>query len=216
MSEPDLNKYDWGTACRYFIGFKDSPGAIRLAWEICELYREEYGCAYPTRETLSQNLKAPPESVSKWLRILENASAIEMVSLNSLPVEIRSKIGRSAKRSQVYKINFKWAASVLNYRAENIEEAKNLASMVDNQKVTTPLPLNPKGNDTVMPKGNGSVMPKGNGSVNSEGGDTVTLIPYNHTLDHTLNNIGSEVERLASTRETVATNAYALARGKVA
>lgn len=208
MSEPNMNKYEWGTACRYFIGFKDSPGAIRLAWEICELYREEYGCAYPTRETLSQNLKAPPESVSKWLRILENASAIEMVSLNSLPVEIRSKIGRSAKRSQVYKINFKWAASVLKYRAENIEEAKSLASLVDNQKVTTPLPLNSKGNDTVMPKGNGS--------VNSEGGDTVTLIPYNHTLDHTLNNIGSEDERLASTRETAVANGYALARGKVA
>ena len=36
-----LSKYEWGRACRFFPGFKESPGVIRTAWEICELYRDD-------------------------------------------------------------------------------------------------------------------------------------------------------------------------------
>jgi hypothetical protein len=198
-----VSKYDWGTACRYFPGFKDTPGVIRLAWELCELYREEFGCAYPTRETLSQNLGAPLQSVSKWVGLLAEGGAITCVPIGRLPPEIRAQIGRSARRAQVYVLNLGWAFDVLRMREENIAEEHC-------QKVTAPRPFNWKGHDTAISKGHDTVTSKGR--------DTVTLIPYEHTLDHTLLEKGAHEgsDLGAYTREEKAKNAYATAKGRAA
>jgi len=115
-----VNKHDWGRACRFFPGFRNSPGVIRTAWELCDLFNEELACAYPTRETLARRLGSPKESVSRWLRDLSSSGAITCTGLRSLSPAVRSEIGRSAKRAQVYELNFGWATDVLIYRDQLI------------------------------------------------------------------------------------------------
>jgi hypothetical protein len=111
-----LSKYNWAEACQFFPGFRNAPGVLRLAWVICSLYNEKLGCAWPTRETLAQLLGAPPESISRWLKTLFESRALTGMPLKNLPSEVRTKIGRSSKRAQVYVINFGWAQDVLELR----------------------------------------------------------------------------------------------------
>ena len=120
----DLSKYRWADACRFFPGFRDAPGVLRLAWELADLYNEELKCAWPSRETLSQRLGAPPESISRWTKKLCKHGAITRMPLNKLPPEIRVEIGRSSGRSQVYVLNFGWALEVLGLRDERIAARK--------------------------------------------------------------------------------------------
>ncbi|MER9169854.1 helix-turn-helix domain-containing protein [Mesorhizobium australicum] len=171
-----LSKYDWGRACRFFPGFKNSPGVIRLAWELCDLYREEFGCAYPTRETLAANLGAPEESISRWLREMSEAGALTCLPIGRLPPEIREQIGRNAKRAQVYLLHFAWAIDVLQYREETISDRRV-------QKVTTLPPFKSEGGEVATPKGGVAVT--------SEGGRAATLIPYSDTLEDTLKEKGA-------------------------
>lgn len=195
-----LSKYDWGAACRFFPAFRETPGAVRLAWQLCEFYNEEIGCAYPTRETLAEALGAAPESVSKWLKMLADGGAITCLAKGALPTDKQALIGRNSRRAQVYILNFGWALDVLRYREE-------LAA----QKVTSQPPFNSEGNHLVMPEGNQSVIPKG--------GDPVTLIPYTHTLEETLEEGASErskVSAYAREGENPSSNAYAKAKGRAA
>lgn len=111
-----LSKYHWAEACRFFPGFRDAPGVLRLAWVICDLFNDELGCAWPTRETLAQLLGAPPESISRWVKRLCKSGAATRMPLKNVPSEARTKIGRSSKRAQVYVINFAWAQEVLELR----------------------------------------------------------------------------------------------------
>jgi hypothetical protein len=174
-----LSKYDWGAACRACMTFRDSPGAVRVAWEICERYNEKVGIAWPTRETLAQALDAPPESISKWIAMLRDSKAIKCVSLGTLAPEKRLAVGRIARRSQVYELNFEWAARVLEHRDERAVERQEAIR----QKVTTPPPFDPEDNGSATPKGNDAATSKGNGAA--------TLIPYPETLDHTLKEKGA-------------------------
>jgi hypothetical protein len=116
----DLSKYRWADACRFFEGFREAPGVLRLAWELADRYNEELKCAWPSRETLSQRLGAPPESISRWIKKLCSVGAITCMPLKKLPPEIRAEIGRSSGRSQVYILNFGWALDVLNLRDERM------------------------------------------------------------------------------------------------
>ncbi|RWB26921.1 helix-turn-helix domain-containing protein [Mesorhizobium sp.] len=186
-----MDKYLWGRAVRYFKGFRDSPGVVRLAGELQDKYNEAVGCAYPTRETLSQMLGADaPEQISKWLGILQNAGAITRVPVRSLPADKQEIIGRSAKRSQVYLLNFGWAMDVLSDMDEYVFERQN--------KVIIQSPLPSIGNCPVTPPGNQTITCADDG--------VVTLIPYDQTLDHTLNDKrGNEGSNLgAYTRERAA------------
>ncbi len=194
-----LSKYDWGAACRFFPGFRNSPGAVRLAWLLCEFFNEEVGCAYPTRETLAEGLGAAPESVSKWLKLLSDGGAMTCLPKGALPADAQLKIGRNSRRAQVYILNFGWALSVLEYRDELVS-----------QKVTSQPPSEPKGNRLDTPKGNQSVIPEGDGAV--------TLIPYTHTLDHTLKEKGAldGSDLGVSAREKPKSNSYARAKGRAA
>lgn len=201
-----MTKYEWGAACRFFPGFRDAPGVVRTAWALCDLYNDEVGCAWPTRETLASALGAPPESVSKWIAALRDGGAIGVVNLNRLPAETRSKIGRSARRSQVYMLNFGWALEVLQLRDEQAEDR----SLAIAQKVTVSPPLDLKGN--------GVATSKGGGVVTSKGGSTVTLIPYTHTLEDPLEKQeAQDVSELSVyTRETIPENVYSRAKGRAA
>lgn len=140
-----ISKYEWGEACRAFPGFRDAPGVIRLAWALCDFHNDEIGCAWPTRETLSKALDAPPESVSRWLRALQEGGAITIVNLNRLPADARAKIGRSARRAQVYVINHAWALDVLGLRDERVSDRAILqaqkVTVSPLQKVAVLLPL---------------------------------------------------------------------------
>ena len=71
-----VDKYDWGKACRFFPGFRDSPGVQRTAWALMDLYNDKVHCAFPTRETLSQQLGAAPETVSKWVGMMKEGGAL--------------------------------------------------------------------------------------------------------------------------------------------
>lgn len=198
-----LSKYDWGEACRFFRGFKDSPGAVRLSWCLCEYYNEAARCAYPTRETLALELDAPAESISKWMKTLVQGGAVTCVPIGSLPPEIRAIVGRSAKRAQVYFLNFGWAIDVLALK----DELRANRDAARDQKVTVSPPYAER-------KGNGSATPKGNDTVTSTGGGTVTLIPYDQTLDHTLKERGRDgSESSVYAREP---NGYAHAKGRAA
>lgn len=115
-----LSKYSWAEACRFFPGFRDAPGVLRLAWVICDLYNDELGCAWPTRETLAQLLGAPPESISRWIKRLCDVGAITRMPLKKLPPEVRARIRRSSRRAQVYLLNYGWALDVLNLREERL------------------------------------------------------------------------------------------------
>ncbi|TPL49211.1 hypothetical protein FJ937_17175 [Mesorhizobium sp. B2-4-4] len=169
-----ITKYDWGKACRYFPGFRDSPGAQRVAGAMVDFFNEAVNCAYPTRETLSQQLGAAPETVSKWVAILKDGGALSCVPLRVLPPEHQAIIGRSTRRAQVYLLKFSWAVDVLTEMDEYVFERKQQLLF----KVTTPSPLPSIGNQVVTSTGNQTVTSAGN--------QLVTLIPYDQTLDHTL------------------------------
>ncbi|RUY89524.1 hypothetical protein [Mesorhizobium sp. M7A.F.Ca.CA.001.10.2.1] len=186
-----MDKHACGRAVRYFKGFRDSPGAVRVAGELQDKYNEAVGCAWPTRETISQMLGADaPEQISKWLRILQNAGAITRVPVRSLPLEKQQIIGRSAKRSQVYVLNFGWAMDVLSDLDEYVCDRQN--------KVIIQSPLPSLRNRPNTPLDNQTVTCAGDG--------VVTLIPYDQTLDHTLEDKrGSEGSNLSAyTRERAA------------
>lgn len=157
----NIGKYQWGDACRCFPGFKDTAGVVRLSWLLCELYRQDLGFAYPTRETLAERLSAPPVSVSRWTRALRESGAITSFPIARLSPEHRLAIGRRVSRGQVYILNFGWAQSVLEWRASQ-------ATI---------------GNDAVTYMGDNTVTYMGNA------GDT--LIPYTDTLEDTLKEKGA-------------------------
>ncbi|WP_027036522.1 helix-turn-helix domain-containing protein [Mesorhizobium ciceri] len=189
-----VSKYDWGKACRYFQGFRDSPGAQRVAGALVDLYNDKVHCAYPTRETLSQQLGAAPETVSKWIAILKEGGALSCVPLRVLPPEHQAIIGRSARRAQVYLLKFSWAVDVLSMMDEYQFERKQQLLY----KVTIPSPLLPIGDQVVTSDGNQMATLADN--------HLATLIPYDHTLDHTLEDKrGSESSALSAyTRERAA------------
>ncbi|WP_434723066.1 hypothetical protein [Mesorhizobium sp. RIZ17] len=169
-----VSKYDWGAACRFFPGFRDSPGAIRTAWVLQDLYNDAVGCAYPTRETLSQQLGAAPETVSKWIGILKDGGALSCLPISALPAESQAVVGRSSKRAQVYRPNFVWAFDVLSLRDDYVFDRQERLL----QKVIVQSPL-PSGGDR-------AITHIGNRAVTSPGNGVATLIPYEHTLGDTL------------------------------
>ncbi|RWD33720.1 MAG: hypothetical protein EOS34_19545 [Mesorhizobium sp.] len=169
-----VDKYDWGKACRFFPGFRDSPGVQRTAWALMDLYNDKVHCAFPTRETLSQQLGAAPETVSKWIGMLKEGGALGCTPLHVLPPESQEFIGRSARRAQVYLLNFSWAFEVLSLLDEyQFDRQQQLL-----RKVTKPSPL--------LSIGDQVVTSNGNQTVTSPGNHVATLIPYDQTLDHTL------------------------------
>lgn len=193
-----LSKYDWGAACRFFPGFRETPGVVRLAWQLCEFFNDDVGCAYPTRETLAETLGSAPESVSKWLKMLADGGAITCLAKGALPAEKQMLIGRNSRRAQVYILNFGWALDVLKYRDE-------MASQRVAQKVISQPPSAAEGNQPDTPKGNQSVIP--------EGGYPVTLIPYENTLAETLEEGALEHRKVSASAREDASNEYARAKG---
>ncbi|MER9223000.1 hypothetical protein NKI48_29730 [Mesorhizobium sp. M0644] len=173
-----ITKYDWGAACRFFPGFRDSSGAQRTAWTLMDLYNENVNCAFPTRETLSQQLGSAPEAVSKWVGMLKGGGAVSCVPIHFLSAESQAFIGRSAKRAQVYLLNFAWAYEVLSLRDEYVFDRKQ--ALLHKVIVQSPLPA-------IGAQVNTS---SGNQTVTSVGNCVDTLIPYDQTLDHTLEDIG--------------------------
>ena len=180
-----LTKYDWGTACRFFPGFRDSPGVIRLAWELVDLYDEALGCAFPSREGLSQRLDCSPISVSKWIATLRSGGAISCLRLGILPPEVRAEIGRTTRRAQAYALKFGWALDVLALRDERILERRESFK----QKVAATEPSEPKGSTESTSEGSA------NGTFEGSAHGTQTL--YENTLGDTLERKGaSEREEL--------------------
>ncbi|MCA0000944.1 MULTISPECIES: hypothetical protein [unclassified Mesorhizobium] len=189
-----VDKYDWGKACRFFPGFRESPGVQRTAWTLMDLYNEKVHCAYPTRETLSQQLGAAPETVSKWVGMLKEGGALGCAPLHVLPAESQEFIGRSAKRAQVYLLNFSWAVDVLSLLDEyTFDRQQQLLRKVI---VRSPLPS----------IGDQVVTSIGNQTATSSGNHVATLIPYDQTLCDTLEDKrGSEASNLSVyTRERAA------------
>lgn len=156
-----IGKYQWGDACRCFPGFRDTAGVVRLSWLLCELYRQELGFAYPTRQTLADRLSAPQVSVSRWLRALRESGAVTLFPISQLSSDQKAEIGRRDGRGQVYVLNFGWAQNVLEWRDSQSE--------IGNDAVTY------TGDDTV--------------TLIGDAGDT--LIPYPDTLQDTLKEKGA-------------------------
>ncbi len=109
-----LRKYDWLQAAGLFPGFKDSPKVLRVCIAIHGYVNEDLGYAWPSRRTLSEQLRISETAVSQAITVLKNASAINTHRIADLPEEVRRKMKRFSPRSQCYSLNMDWARWVLD------------------------------------------------------------------------------------------------------
>lgn len=91
--------------------FKNQPGPLRLAWALFDLFNEEVGFAFPSREYLAQKMGSHENTISSWTTVLRQAGAIS-TQTNAL---VHPDLRRTRDpRSLVYVLNMAWADAVIS------------------------------------------------------------------------------------------------------
>jgi len=108
-----LTKHVWLKALYRYGGLRDCPAVLRVGMLLYDFDNRGVGYAFPTRQTISNILGMDPNGVSKALKKLSDARAIEVVSIRCVPENDRQAIKRHSPRGKVYRLNLEWAAKVL-------------------------------------------------------------------------------------------------------
>ncbi len=114
LQDQPMRKYDWLRAHCLYTGYKDSPKVLRVGMIIHHYVNEEWGYAWPSRRTLSEELGIRETAVSQAICVLKNANAIKVHRIADLPDDIRRKMKRHSPRSRCYSLNMDWAGQVLD------------------------------------------------------------------------------------------------------